>query len=75
MCRDVLQTLKLYVFIYDARHKSWWISHVFRENRLRRIRRFIAGWIRVGRQRRRPKVLVVNAQRQSDDNLRHLDPG
>lgn len=45
------------------------------EDRLWRIRCFIAGWLRIGRQRRRSKVLVVNAQRQSDDNLRYLDPG
>lgn len=36
---------------------------------------FIAGWFRVGRQCSRSEVLVVNAQRQSDDNLRYLDPG
>lgn len=45
------------------------------KDRLRRIRCFIAGWLRVGRQRRRSKILVVNAQRQSDDNLRYLDAG
>jgi len=36
---------------------------------------FIAGWLCIGRQRCWSKVLVVNAQRQSNDNLWHLDPG
>lgn len=62
----------MYLFTISRRKCA---AHVSTEYQLQRMQCFIAGWFRVGRECRRSKVLVIDAQRQSDDNLRHLDSG
>lgn len=74
MRRDAI-SLRFQRFMYLFTISRKRAAHVFTKYQLWRMQCFIAGWFRTGRECRWSKVLVVNAQRQGDDNLRHLDSG